>query len=91
MLSKEQFVQCQCSIHVFNVNAKVILFSETDSEKGMRGSRGGEGQGARTPPEKSQNYRVSYQYLSGSPEKSLSYQARRQCWGPSSARQRNAI
>ena len=39
----------------------VILacFSDADPE---------EGQGVRNPPEKSQKYRVSYQYWSGSPE-----------------------
>ena len=31
MLSKEQFVQYQCSIHVF----KVILLNEKDSERGL--------------------------------------------------------
>ena len=38
------------------------------------------GQGFRNPPEKSQKYRVSLQYWSGSPEKSQSYQASIQCW-----------
>ena len=34
-----------------------------------------EGTGGLNPPEKSQKYRVSLQYWSGSPEKSQSYQA----------------
>ena len=38
------------------------------------------GQGVQTPPEKSQKYRVSSQYWSGSPEKSQSYQANIHCW-----------
>ena len=47
----------------------------------MHISRGGGGQGIRPlPPEKSQKYRVSWQYWSESPEKSQSYQARIQCW-----------
>ena len=67
------------------------------------GSRGGGG--GPDPPEKSQKYRVSSQYWSGSPEKSQSYQASIQCWAniprpvkchlngsrPSSAFQQNAI
>ena len=46
----------------------------------MGGSRGGGDRGVQTPPEKSQKYRVSLQYWSGSPEKSQSYQASIQCW-----------
>ena len=42
----------------------------------------GGGQGVRTPPppKKSQKYRFSLQYWSGSPEKSQSYQASNKCW-----------
>ena len=40
----------------------------------------GVGQGDRILPGKSQSYRDSQQYLSASPGKSLSYQARIQCW-----------
>ena len=36
--------------------------------------------GGPDPPEKSQKYRVSYQYWSRYPEKSQSYQASIQCW-----------
>ena len=54
-------------------NAMVSIFSC------MRGSRRGRGRGP-DPPEKSQKYRVSLQYWSGSPEKSQSYQASIQCW-----------
>ena len=43
----------------------------------MGGSRG---DGGTDPPEKSQHYRVSKQYWSGSPEKSQGYQASIQCW-----------
>ena len=57
----------------------------------MRVQRGG--QGVRTPPEKSQKYRVSKQYWSGSPVKLQSYQATKPAFkvGQSLARQRNAI
>ena len=41
---------------------------------------GGGGGGGTDPPEKSQKYRVSKQYWSGSPEKSQSHQASIQCW-----------
>ena len=56
--------------------------SKESCVKCMCRSRGGEGggQGVRTPPEKSQKYRVSKQYWSGSPEKSQSYQASIQIW-----------
>ena len=43
----------------------------------MRGSRGG--QGVRTPLKIAKN-RIFYQYRSGSPEQSQSYQASIQCW-----------
>ena len=46
---------------------------------GICGSREG-WTGVRTPPEKSQKYRVSLQYWSRSLEKSQSYQASIQCW-----------
>ena len=45
----------------------------------MCGSRGG-GAGGPDPPEKSQKYRVSKQYWSGSPEKLQGYKASIQCW-----------
>ena len=46
----------------------------------MGGSRGG-GRGSGPPlPEKSQHYKVSQQYWSGSPGKSQGYQASIQCW-----------
>ena len=50
-------------------------------------SEGGRGSG---PPEKSPKYRVSYQYWSGSPEKSQSYQSEFDV-GPSLVRHHNAI
>ena len=57
-----------------------------------------EGGGAGSPPppspEKSQKYRVSYQYWSGSPEQSQSYQASIQCWAiisPPAKRHLNGI
>ena len=52
----------------------------------MRGSRGGRGRGP-DPLKKSQKYRVSLQYLSGSPGKSQNYKASIQL----STRQRNTI
>ena len=55
----------------------------------MRIQRGG--QGVRTPPlEKSQNYRFSWQYWSGSPVKRQTTKPAFNVWPPS-ARQRNAI
>ena len=59
--------------------------------KHARIQRGGGARGP-YPPEKSQKYRVSKQYWSGSPEKSQSYQARIQCWviiGPPANRHLN--
>ena len=47
---------------------------------GMCGSRGGTWGPEPPPSQKSQKYRVSWQYWSGSPEKSQSYQATIQCW-----------
>ena len=55
--------------------------SSVDSEGG-----GGRAGGA-NPPEKSPKYRVLYQYWSGSPEKSYSYQSEFEV-GPSLVRQR---
>ena len=51
---------------------------------------GGGGTGGPDPPEKSQKYRVSYQYRSGSPE---NHKAAKSAYngGPLSARQRYAI
>ena len=54
------------------------------------------GQGVRTPhpPEKSQKYRVPYQYWSGSPLKPHSYQASIKCWatiGPPAKRRLNSV
>ena len=47
----------------------------------MRIQRGGGGeQDVPIPPEKSQKYRVFYQYMSRSHEKSQSYEASIQCW-----------
>ena len=56
----------------------------------MGGSRGGTGGPDPLPPEKSQKYRVSWQYWSGSPE---NHKATKPVFdvGPPSARQRNAI
>ena len=54
----------------------------------MGGSRGGRGPDPPPRPEKSQKYRISLQYWSGSPEKSQSCQASINV-RPSSARQRN--
>ena len=45
----------------------------------MRRSREGQGSIYPPPPEKSQKYRVSLQYWSGSREQSQSYLARIQC------------
>ena len=45
----------------------------------IRGSRG-RGLGGPDPPEKSQKIRVFWQYWSGSPEKSQSFQASIHCW-----------
>ena len=60
----------------------------------MGGSRGGGGGGGGAggpyPPEKSQKYRVSLQYWSGSPENHKTNKSAFNV-GPSSARQRNAI
>ena len=53
----------------------------------MGGSVGGQGG---MPPEKSQKYRVSKQYWSGSPENHDTTNPAFNVW-PSSARQRNAI
>ena len=46
----------------------------------MRGSRGDGGRGLRSPLGKLQRYRVPYQYWSGSPDKSQSYQDSIQYW-----------
>ena len=60
----------------------------------MCGSRGGGGIGGPDPPEKSQKYRVSVLYWSGSPVKSHSYQANFKCWatnGPPGKRHLNGV
>ena len=63
----------------------------------MCGSRGGGDRGSGPPPpppEKSQKYRVSVLYWSGSPVKSHSYQANFQCWatnGPPAKRHLNGV
>ena len=54
----------------------------------MRGSRGGD-RGPDPPPEKSQKYRISEQYWSGSPDNDTATKPFKV--GPSSARKRNAI
>ena len=41
---------------------------------------GGGGRGSRPPLKKSNKYRVSYQYWSGSPEEAQRYKASIQCW-----------
>ena len=61
----------------------------------MCGSRGETGGSDPPPPDKPQKYRVSYQYLSGFPVKSQSYQATSiQCWatiGPPVKRHLNGV
>ena len=55
----------------------VDVTTKTNKHIHTRGPR--EGQARRSgppPPDKSQKYRVSYQYWFGTPEKSQSYQAR---------------
>ena len=58
------------------------------------GGGGGGGTGGPYPPEKSQKYRVSKQYWSGSPDKLQSYQATNQSWtiiGPPAKRHLNGV
>ena len=78
------------SLHLSKCHIAKALLSEpcADPEGG-----GGGVQGVRTPPEKSQKYRVSKQYWSGSPDKLQSYQATMSAFkvGQSLVRQRNTI
>ena len=58
--------------------APIVCVTSPFLSKDLRIQR--RGQGVRTPSEKSQKYRVSQQYWSGSPGKSQSCQSSIQCW-----------
>ena len=69
-----------------SINQLVELYNtfgqalDEDKEVHVRIQRGRQGVRTPPPPEKSQKYRVSYQYWSRFPEKAQGYQASIQCW-----------